>query len=90
MYAHLLDLYNPGMSMDEEERIRLTARRVGWELPVRRGNGLFGWVVSLLMGLMGWDGGGRGGFAWRYRTEDGIVLIPCVGYDMYCTILIDQ
>ena len=34
MYAHLLDLYNPGMSMDEEERIRLTARRVGWELPV--------------------------------------------------------
>lgn len=37
MYAHLLDLYNPGMSMDEEEKIRLTARRVGWELPVEAG-----------------------------------------------------
>lgn len=37
MYAHLLDLYNPGMSMNEEEKIRLTARRVGWELPVEAG-----------------------------------------------------
>jgi len=33
-YATLLERYNPGMSMDEEERIRLTARRVGWDLPV--------------------------------------------------------
>ncbi|ODM23965.1 hypothetical protein SI65_01555 [Aspergillus cristatus] len=33
-YATLLERYNPGMSMDEEEKIRLTARRVGWDLPV--------------------------------------------------------
>lgn len=33
MYATLLERYNPGMSMDEEERVRLTARRVGMELP---------------------------------------------------------
>ena len=34
MYATLLERYNPGMSMDEEERVRLTARRVGMDLPV--------------------------------------------------------
>ncbi|ESZ94679.1 hypothetical protein SBOR_4930 [Sclerotinia borealis F-4128] len=34
MYATLLERYNPGMNMDEEERVRLTARRVGMELPV--------------------------------------------------------
>lgn len=33
-YTSLLELYYPGMSMDEEERIRLTARKVGWDLPV--------------------------------------------------------
>lgn len=33
MYATLLERYNPGMNMEEEERIRLTARRVGMELP---------------------------------------------------------
>lgn len=33
MYAMLLDRYNPGMEMDDEERVRLTARRVGMELP---------------------------------------------------------
>lgn len=33
MYATLLERYNPGMLMDEEERVRLTARRVGMELP---------------------------------------------------------
>lgn len=33
MYATLLERYNPGMNMDEEERVRLTARRVGMELP---------------------------------------------------------
>lgn len=33
MYATLLERYNPGMNMDEEERVRLTARRVGFELP---------------------------------------------------------
>ena len=36
-YAQLLERYNPGIAMDEEERIRLTARRVGWELPVVNG-----------------------------------------------------
>lgn len=33
MYATLLERYNPGMNMDEEERVRLTARRVGMDLP---------------------------------------------------------
>ncbi len=34
MYATLLERYNPGMSMEEEERVKLTARRVGMELPL--------------------------------------------------------
>ncbi|EFX05241.1 Ras guanyl-nucleotide exchange factor [Grosmannia clavigera kw1407] len=36
VYTTLLERYNPGMAgtMDEEERIRLTARRVGMNLPV--------------------------------------------------------
>lgn len=33
MYATLLERYNPGMGVDEEERVRLTARRVGMDLP---------------------------------------------------------
>ncbi|KAI4231396.1 MAG: hypothetical protein LQ349_005634 [Xanthoria aureola] len=33
MYTTLLEKYNPGMEMDEEERVRLTARRVGMDLP---------------------------------------------------------
>ncbi|PMB65295.1 ATP synthase assembly factor FMC1, mitochondrial [Beauveria bassiana] len=33
-YATLLERYNPGMGMDETERVRLTARRVGMDLPV--------------------------------------------------------
>lgn len=33
-YATLVERYNPGLGMDEEERIRLTARRVGMDLPV--------------------------------------------------------
>ncbi|KAJ5712983.1 uncharacterized protein N7483_010164 [Penicillium malachiteum] len=32
-YCELLERYNPGMNMDEEERVRLTARRVGFDLP---------------------------------------------------------
>ncbi|KZL84963.1 fmc1 protein family [Colletotrichum incanum] len=32
-YVTLLERYNPGMDMDEEERVRLTARRVGMDLP---------------------------------------------------------
>lgn len=34
MYATLLERYNPGANMEEEERVHLTARRVGMELPV--------------------------------------------------------
>jgi ATP synthase assembly factor FMC1 len=33
-YATLLERYNPGMGMTEEERVRLSARRVGMNLPV--------------------------------------------------------
>lgn len=33
-YVALIERYNPGMDMDEEERVRLTARRVGMDLPV--------------------------------------------------------
>jgi len=32
-YVALVERYNPGMGMDEEERVRLTARRVGMDLP---------------------------------------------------------
>ena len=34
MYATLIERYNPGMGMNEEERVRLTARRVGMDLPI--------------------------------------------------------
>lgn len=34
MYATLLERYNPGMNMDEEERVKLTARTVGMQLPI--------------------------------------------------------
>jgi len=34
MYNTLLARYNPGMGLDEEERVRLSARRVGMEMPV--------------------------------------------------------
>ena len=34
MYGSLIARYNPGMDMDEEERVRLSARRVGMEMPV--------------------------------------------------------
>ncbi|KAI9745519.1 MAG: hypothetical protein M1818_001053 [Claussenomyces sp. TS43310] len=37
MYVTLLERYNPGMNMDEEERVRLTARRVGMDLPAEYG-----------------------------------------------------
>ncbi|KAF9876031.1 ras guanyl-nucleotide exchange factor [Colletotrichum karsti] len=39
-YVTLLERYNPGMNMDEEERVRLTARRVGMDLPVEFKNRL--------------------------------------------------
>ncbi|KAF7542086.1 hypothetical protein G7054_g71 [Neopestalotiopsis clavispora] len=37
-YVTLVERYNPGMNMDEEERVRLTARRVGMDLPVEYQN----------------------------------------------------
>ncbi|KAJ1711728.1 Ras guanyl-nucleotide exchange factor RasGEF [Aspergillus flavus] len=33
-YLKLVERYNPGMTMDEQEKIRLTARRVGMDLPI--------------------------------------------------------
>jgi ATP synthase assembly factor FMC1 len=33
-YLTLIERYNPGMGMSEEERVRLSARRVGMNLPV--------------------------------------------------------
>ncbi|CAG5139798.1 uncharacterized protein ALTATR162_LOCUS569 [Alternaria atra] len=33
-HSTLLERYNPGMGMTEEERVRLSARRVGMNLPV--------------------------------------------------------
>ncbi|KAH9883218.1 hypothetical protein F4778DRAFT_768873 [Xylariomycetidae sp. FL2044] len=38
-YTTLLERYNPGMNMDEEERVRLTARRVGMDLPIEYAQG---------------------------------------------------
>ncbi|KAJ5929034.1 hypothetical protein N7454_006882 [Penicillium verhagenii] len=32
-YIELLERYNPGAGMDEQERVRLTARRVGLNVP---------------------------------------------------------
>jgi len=33
-YTTLIERYNPGANMDEEERVRLTARKVGMNLPI--------------------------------------------------------
>lgn len=33
MYGALLERYNPGADMTEEDRVRLTARRVGMDMP---------------------------------------------------------
>ncbi|KAL2264622.1 hypothetical protein VTJ83DRAFT_7132 [Remersonia thermophila] len=32
-YVTLLERYNPGMGMEQDERVRLTARKVGMDLP---------------------------------------------------------
>jgi hypothetical protein len=37
LYVTLVERYNPGMDMDDEERIRLTARRVGMDMPKKYG-----------------------------------------------------
>ncbi|EME85196.1 uncharacterized protein MYCFIDRAFT_46624 [Pseudocercospora fijiensis CIRAD86] len=34
VYTTLLERYNPGMNMTQEDRVRLTARRVGMDLPI--------------------------------------------------------
>jgi hypothetical protein len=34
LYSTLVERYNPGMDMSDEERVRLTAKRVGMELPI--------------------------------------------------------
>ncbi|KAM0464025.1 hypothetical protein ACHAO4_000751 [Trichoderma viride] len=36
MYVALVERYNPGMEMPQDERIRLTARRVGMDLPAAK------------------------------------------------------
>lgn len=36
-YVTLLERYNPGMGMDEAERVRLSARRIGMNLPTEYG-----------------------------------------------------
>lgn len=41
-YVTLLERYNPGMGMDEEERVRLSARRSGMEMPVLHDPGAAG------------------------------------------------
>lgn len=33
----MIERYNPGMGMSEEERVRLSARRVGMNMPVEFG-----------------------------------------------------
>ncbi|KAF4124334.1 Complex 1 protein (LYR family) [Geosmithia morbida] len=32
-YVNLIERYNPGINMEDEDRIRLTARRVGMDMP---------------------------------------------------------
>lgn len=39
MYITLVERYNPGMNMSEEEKVRLTARRVGMDLPIEMQGG---------------------------------------------------
>ena len=36
-YVALVERYNPGMNMSDEERVRLSARRVGVDLPLQYG-----------------------------------------------------
>lgn len=33
MYTTLIERYNPGMNMTTEDRVKLTARRVGMDIP---------------------------------------------------------
>ncbi|KXT15272.1 hypothetical protein AC579_4867 [Pseudocercospora musae] len=47
VYTTLLERYNPGMNMTEEDRVRLTARRVGMDLPIDLMRGSIGKTGSL-------------------------------------------
>ncbi|KAK4135018.1 FMC1 protein family [Trichocladium antarcticum] len=38
-YVRLIERYNPGMGMDEQRRVRLTAKRVGMDLPAEYDGG---------------------------------------------------
>jgi len=42
VYATLIERYNPGMNMSEEDRVQKTARRVGMDLPEEWSGGLGG------------------------------------------------
>jgi len=53
-YITLLERYNPGMNMLEEDRVRLTARRVGMDLPPE-------WAPGQSGTGSGSSGSGRGG-----------------------------
>lgn len=48
VYTTLLERYNPGMNMAEEDRVKLTSRRVGMDLP-----------IEYLKGQGGGSGGGQ-------------------------------
>ncbi|KAK5086633.1 hypothetical protein LTR64_000617 [Lithohypha guttulata] len=55
-YVALLERYNPGMDMSEEDRVRLTARRVGMDMPEE-------WYGS------GGTAGKFGGIKWEKKKE---------------------
>lgn len=39
MYTTLLERCNPGLRMETEDRVRLSARRVGLNMPTEQGGG---------------------------------------------------
>ena len=53
VYTTLLERYNPGMNTSDEDRIKLSARRVGMDLPVE--------IQQVLERMGPTDEGGRGG-----------------------------
>lgn len=59
MYATLVARYNPGMDMDQEERVRLTARRVGMDLPVEHDIGSSKEEKEILENTRDGEGEGR-------------------------------
>lgn len=59
VHTTLLERYNPGMNLSEEDRIRMTARRVGMDLPVEMEKALERGNVKIVGGNRE-DGGGGG------------------------------